>query len=205
MDGNGMSIRAIFFDFGGVIQRTEYQAPRQRLAGRFGMDYDDLDKLIFNSPSARQATVGAIPAEAHWEAVAKKLKIGADEIAGVEREFFAGDVVDLRILDYLRSLRPRFVTGLISNAWSDMRGYLMDRKIADVFDCLVISAEAGAAKPEAKIYLLALDQAQVKAGEAVFVDDVPANIEAAKKIGMKTILFKEPREALERLGNLLGE
>ena len=39
-----MSIRAVFFDFGGVIMRTEYQAPRQKLAERFNMDYDEIDK-----------------------------------------------------------------------------------------------------------------------------------------------------------------
>lgn len=198
-----MKIRAIFFDFGGVIQRTEYQAPRQRLAERFSMDYDDMDKLVFNSPSARQATVGEITESAHWEAIAQRLKIDSREIATAEKEFFAGDVVDRSILDYLRSLRPQFKTGLISNAWSGLRDYLVRNRIADVFDSLIISAEVGVAKPEAKIYLLALDQVRVKAGEAVFVDDVPANIEAAEKAGMKGILFKDPREAMERLKTLL--
>jgi len=200
-----MKIRAVFFDFGGVIQRTEYQAPRQHLAQRFGMEYDDIDKVVFNSPTARQATVGEIPVNKHWEAVAKRLKIGKKEIAAVENEFFAGDVVDLSILEYLRSLRPRFVTGLISNAWSDMREYLVRKKIVDIFDHLTISAEVGVAKPEARIYLLALEQAQVEAGEAVFVDDVPANIEACEAVGMKGILFKDPRDSMNELKKLLKE
>ena len=34
-----MTIRAVFFDLGGVILRTEYQAPRQQLAERLGMEY----------------------------------------------------------------------------------------------------------------------------------------------------------------------
>jgi hypothetical protein len=58
-----MSIRAVFFDLGGVILRTEYQAPRQRLAESFGMDYDDIDKVVFGGGadgSAAKATVGMI-------------------------------------------------------------------------------------------------------------------------------------------------
>jgi len=200
-----MKIRAVFFDFGGVIQRTEYQAPRQHLAERFGMEYDDIDKIVFNSPTARQATVGEISVEKHWEAVAKRLKVEKKEIAEVEREFFAGDVVDFSILEYLRSLRPRFVTGLISNAWSDMREYLIRKKMDDAFDHLTISAEVGVAKPEAKIYLLALEQAQVKPEAAVFVDDVPANIEACEQVGMKGILFKDPQESMKQLKKLLEE
>lgn len=200
-----MKIKAVFFDFGGVIQRTEYQSPRQRLAERFGMEYADIDNIVFNSPTAKQATVGELSVEKHWEAVAKRLKVSKEEIAEVEREFFAGDVADHSILEYLRSLRPRFITGLISNAWSDMREYLVRQKMDDAFDHLIISAEAGVAKPETKIYHLALEQAKVQPGAAVFVDDVAANIAACEQVGMKGILFKDPQEAMTQLKKLLKE
>ena len=200
-----MKIKAVFFDFGGVIQRTEYQAPRQQLAQRFGMEYEDIDNIVFNSPTAKHATVGEIPVNKHWEAVAKRLKVDKKEIEKVEAEFFAGDLLDLSILEYLRSLRPRYVTGLISNAWSDMREYLIRKKIDDAFEHLTISAEVGVAKPETKIYHLALEQAQVKAGEAVFVDDVLANIEACEAVGMKGIHFKDPHASMEQLKKLLKE
>lgn len=198
-----MKIHAVFFDFGGVIQRTEFQAPRQQLAQRFNMEYEDIDNIVFNSPSAKQATVGEMTVEQHWHAVAKRLKVSKEQIATVESEFFAGDVIDHAIVEYLRSLRPRFKTGLISNAWSDMREYLVRKKLAEVFDTLTISAEIGVAKPGAKIYQLALEQAQVKAEAAVFVDDVPANIEACEALGMQGILFKDPQEAMQRLKKLL--
>lgn len=200
-----MKIQAVFFDFGGVIQRTEYQAPRQHLAQRFNMEYDDIDNIVFNSPTAKQATVGDIPVQKHWEAVAKRLKVSKEQITGVENEFFAGDVIDHSIVEYLRSLRPRFKTGLISNAWSDMREYLVRKKLDVVFDTLTISAEVGVAKPEAKIYHLALEQAQVQPEAAVFVDDVLANIEACEALGMKGILFKDPQEAMEQLKKLLKD
>ena len=200
-----MKLRAIFFDFGGVIQRTEYQAPRQQLAQRFGMEYEDIDKLVFNSPSAVKATVGEVSEKEHWKAIAQRLKIKGDEIEKVEAEFFAGDMVDLSILQYLQSLRPRYKVGMISNAWSGMREYLVRQKIDSAFDTLTISAEVGEAKPDAKIYLLALEQAQVKASEAVFVDDVAKNIEACEKVGMKGILFKDPNESMKQLKKLLKE
>ena len=198
-----MPIRAVFFDFGGVIQRTEYQAPRQHLAQRFGMEYDDIDKLVFGSPSAMKATLGEIDVKEHWKSIARRLKLQSHAIESFEADFFAGDVIDHSILQLLRSLRPRFKTGLISNAWSDMREYLVRKKIDEVFDTVTISAEVGVAKPNVNIYLLALEQAQVKAGEAVFVDDVAANIEACEQVGMKGILFKDPQESMEQLKKLL--
>ncbi|HRQ22611.1 MAG TPA: HAD family phosphatase [Anaerolineales bacterium] len=201
-----MNIRAVFFDFGGVIQRTEFQAPRQHLAERFGIDYDDIDTLVFGGGlhgTAAQATLGKVSAEEHWKAVARRLKIGEGEIAAVEAEFFAGDVIDWHIVQFLRDLRPRFITGLISNAWSDMRGYLVRRGIADAFDHLVISAEVGMAKPGAEIYHLSLEQAGVKPNEAVFVDDIPANIETCEQVGMTGILFKNPADAMGQLKRVL--
>lgn len=202
-----MNIRAVFFDFGGVIQRTEFQAPRQQLAQRFGMEYEDLDKLVFGggpNSTAAKATVGEIDVKEHWKAVAKKLKISDKEISSVEADFFAGDVVDRSLIQFLQSLRPGFKTGLISNAWSDMREYLVRQKLDEVFDHLIISAEIGAAKPDARIYHFALEQAKVKANEAVFVDDVPANIEACEQIGMRGILFRDSQGVIRQLNEILG-
>lgn len=198
-----MSIRAVFFDLGGVIVRTEFQAPRQRLAERFGMDYEDIDKIVFGSPTAARASVGEITEEEHWLQVMKILKLPAAEARSVQKEFFAGDVIDRGLLEYLRSLKPGYKVGAISNAWSGLRQYMEREKFADVFDAIVISAEVGAAKPEPKIFLYALDQLGVSPGEAVFVDDVSENVEASKKLGLQGIQFRDPESVIEQLNSLL--
>jgi len=198
-----MSIRAVFFDLGGVILRTEYQAPRQRLAEEFGMDYDDIDKIVFGGNSAARASVGEITEEEHWRNVMKVLKKPAAEYERIRADFFAGDVIDHTILNFLRSIKPKVKVGLISNAWSGLRSYIEREKFADVFDHMTISAEVSAVKPSAKIYEFALEQLQVKANEAVFVDDVQENIEACEKLGMQGIHFKDSESALKQLKALL--
>jgi epoxide hydrolase-like predicted phosphatase len=198
-----MTIRAVFFDFGGVIMRTEYQSPRQKLAERFNLDYDEMDKAVFGSDSARRASLGEITEEAHWSAVLKRFKQPASEMQAFRDNFFGGDLIDHNLVEYIRSLRGKFHTGLISNAWSGLREFITQKNLIDLFDTVVISAEIGAVKPSAKIYEVALSQAKVGAGEAVFVDDMPINIEACEKIGMKGILFNDPKESLSRLNHLL--
>ena len=201
-----MSVRAVFFDLGGVIVRTEYQAPRQQLAEKFGMDYEDIDKIVFtggNHSSHARATLGEITEEQHWHNVMRVLKRSASEYERIRDEFFAGDVIDLNILSFLRSIKPKYKVGLISNAWSGLRAYIEREKFADAFDHMIISAEVGVAKPDPKIYQLALDQLQVKANEAVFVDDVLENIEACEKLGMQGIQFKDPESAISQLKALL--
>ena len=198
-----MTIRAVFFDLGGVLVRTEYQAPRQRLAERLGMEYDDLVRIVFDSPTAVQATVGGMTAVEHWASVMKRLKRDASEMQIIRDEFFAGDIVDRGLLDFLRSLRGTYKTGLISNAWSDLRDFIVKEKFDDAFDKMIISAEVGAAKPGAKIYQIALEQFGVSPSEAVFVDDFFENIEGCEKVGIKGVHFKDPETAIQQVKALL--
>ncbi len=198
-----MAIRAVFFDFGGVIMRTEYQAPRQKLAERFNMDYDEIDKMVFNSESARRASLGEITEDEHWANVLKRFKQPASDIQSFRDQFFGGDIIDRDCVEYICSLRGSVHTGLISNAWSGLRNFLAKEKLLDLFDTVVISAEVGAVKPSAKIYQFALEQAKVKADEAVFVDDFPENVAACQKVGMTGILFNDPEKSLDRLHRVL--
>jgi epoxide hydrolase-like predicted phosphatase len=198
-----MAIRAVFFDFGGVLMRTEYQAPRQKLAERFNMDYDEIDKAVFNCDSARRASLGEIAEDEHWASVLKRFKLPASEAQSFRDQFFGGDMIDRDLVEYIRSLRGSVHTGLISNAWSGLRDFLAEKKLLDLFDTVLISAEVGVVKPSAKIYQLALEQAGVSAEEAVFVDDFPENIVACQKAGMTGILFNDPEKSLDRLHRVL--
>ena len=199
-----MAVRAVFFDLGGVIVRTEYQAPRERLAERLNMTYEDLSKLVFESDTSRKASIGEISTDEHWASVTRRLGRPASESETLRAEFFAGDVIDRSLLEFIRSLRPQRKTGVISNAWPDMRSYLVENKFDDAFDAFVISAEIGIMKPDLKIYRTALQQLEVKPAEAVFVDDMPANVEAAQKLGMQGIHFKSPEGTLKKLKELLA-
>jgi len=199
-----MSIKAVFFDLGGVIVRTEFQAPRQQLAEKLGMEYDDLSKLVFDSDSGVRASIGEISSAEHWASVIQRLKRPASELAVIREEFFAGDIVDRTLLEYIRSLRGKYKTGLISNAWSDLREFIVREKFDDAFDHMVISAEVGAAKPEPKIFQIALEHFGASPNEAVFVDDFEVNIEGCEKVGMKGIHFVDPESALRQLKKLLS-
>jgi epoxide hydrolase-like predicted phosphatase len=186
-----MSIHAVIFDFGGVIVRTEDRAPRQQLASRLGMTYEQLSDLVFDSDSARQAALGKISTQEHWDAIRVKLGLSQQEFPAVPREFWGGDSLDRDLVDYIRSLRPQYKTGLLSNAWDDLRDVLENGwKIAAAFDAVVISAEVGVAKPDPKIYHIILERLGVAPAEAVFIDDFSENVAGARAVGMHAIHFK---------------
>jgi len=194
---------AVFFDLGGVILRTEHQAPREHLAERLNLSYEDLVGIVFESESARAASLGKIPARLHWENVVGRLGRPVAEIEEIRDECFAGDVLDRELLDLIRSLRPACRTGLISNGWNDLRDYVVKSRFDDAFDVLVISAEVGLLKPDPGIYNLALGELRAAADRSVMVDDTAANIEAARAMGMSGILFEDPDQVRRDLAGLL--
>ena len=200
-----MTIRAVYFDLGGVILRTEFQAPRQHMAERFGMEYEDLIKLVFDSQTAIQATIGLLSEDEHWAAVARRLHLPESDTQALRDEFFAGDVTDLHLLELIRGLRKHYKVGLISNAWSGLRPWIVKNKFADVFDAMIISAEVRVAKPDARIYQVALEALGVAPAEAIFLDDFAANVDGARAVGMQAIHFVRPEQALGELNQILAD
>jgi epoxide hydrolase-like predicted phosphatase len=199
-----MSIRAVIFDMGGVLVRTEDRTPRTQIAERLGLTYDELSALIFDSQSARQAMKGEITAAEHWEAIQEALCVPQDEFGKVRLDFWGGDTLDENLVNYLRDLRPQYKTALLSNAWDDLRQMIEEEwKIDDAFDEIIISAEVGLVKPDPRIYQRIIVELDVLPAEVVFVDDFPENVEVARLQGLQAIRFNDPDQALRDLSQLL--
>lgn len=200
-----MQLKAVIFDLGGVIVRTENKTPRARLAEELGMTYEELSNLIFNNESARLVTIGKMTTREHWETVRSRLGMDVEAFKRVQELFWAGDSVDYELLGYLRSLRPNYKTALLSNAWDDLRGMITDVwRFDDAFDEMIISAEVGLAKPDVRIYELTVERLQISPGEAVFVDDFIENIEGARTAGLHAIHFRGSTQALAELELMLA-
>jgi glucose-1-phosphatase len=201
-----MSIKAVIFDLGGVLVRTESQQSRQDLAVRLNRTPEELYQLIFDSPTASQATLGQVTAREHWSSVGGVLQMTEAQVEDVRRSFFAGDHLDKALVDYIRSLRPRYQTALLSNAWDDLRSLLGKTwNILEAFDEIVISAEVGIAKPDARVYQLLIERLNIPPEQAVFVDDFVRNIEAADRIGLKTVWFRNRAQAIADLEKILAD
>ncbi len=199
-----MGIRAVYFDLGGVILRTGDKTLRAKLGEEFGMSYDEMDKFVFECKSARLASIGKMSEEQHWQDVTQRLKLPESDMPRIRKAFFGGDTVDLELVSFLRGLRKTHKTGLISNAWDDLRPWIVSQNFEDAFDHMTISAELGIAKPEARIYEFALEKLGVAASEAIFVDDVQKNIDGCETVGMHGILYRTTGQVIEEIRKTIG-
>lgn len=198
-------IKVVFWDLGGVLVRTEDRTKREQWEQRLGMEPRQLDRLIFGGEMGRKAALGKASVEEVWESVRQELDLSLDEREQLARDFWQGDDLDEELVAFIRRLRARFQTGLISNAWLELRELLEGHwQIDDAFDDLVISAEVGLMKPDPAIYKLALERLNVEADQAVFVDDFTQNIAAAADVGMHAVHFTDPKQAVMNVNQLIG-
>jgi len=197
-------IRAILFDAGSVLFGIGDLSIRQRLADRIGVPLAQIDDLVFGSPSARQATVGELTVDQHWQQVMAALGLPLEMLPDFMAQFWSADVLNIQLADLIRSLRGRYKIGLLSNAWSNMRQVLDERfHVADLFDELIISAEVGLAKPDPRIYRLAVQRLNVQPSETVFIDYMLKNVEAARLEGLHAIQYLDFEQMLAELNPLL--
>ena len=199
-----MHIKAVIWDIGGVINRTEDLDPRDKLASELGVTRDRLNYLFFYGPEGTRAQNGEITTEELIAYVRLDLSLADDEIPDLLDRFFGGDIIDYPLVEFIRDLRPAYKTGIISNAWKGLPDILKKWGIEDAFDTVISSGDVGIMKPDPKIYSLALSALDIQPGEAVFIDDYTENIHGARSLGIHAIQFINRNQTLDELESLLG-
>ena len=92
----------------------------------------------------------------------------------------------------LDTLSKKYKLGVIANQVAGTKERLDNWNIGKYFDVVVASAEAGCAKPDLKIFNLALEQAGCKPNEAVMIGDrLDNDVVPAKQLGMKTVWVRQ--------------
>ena len=199
-----MSIRAVIFDFGGVLVRTEDPSGRRVWEQRLGLAPNGLANAVFNSDIAHAATRGLVPAAQIWEHVAQTFNLDEPTLEALQTAFWSGDRVDRALIDYIQQMRPAYKTAILSNAWSNGRRVIgIDYGLADTFDEMIISAEEGLAKPDVRIYQVAAARLGVAPHEAIFVDDFSENVAGAQAAGMHGVHFRSRAQAIAEIEALL--
>ena len=196
-------IKAIIFDVGGVLIRTDDPNPRRQWEKKLGLTERESEQIVFNSEMGLKAQRGDITDEALWNWVGQRLRLSEAELADFRTGFWAGDVLDAGLVNYIRRLRPAYQTAVISNATDGLHASLTyQHQIADAFDIIVGSAVEKVMKPDPEIYQCTLQRLGRLPQEAVFIDDFAHNIEAAQALGWHTIHFRPDTDVPVELAKL---
>ena len=201
------SIRAVIWDIGGVLVRTEDFTSREKLAEQFHISRKELERAVFDSEISWQAQNGHASSQQMWQEIARRFGLNGKQMEDFETRFWEGDRLDSDLVELISNLRPKFCTGLLSNAWPDAPASLERRygPFLSIFDTTVFSSQVGLTKPDREIYLLLLSRMDLQPQEAVFIDDVQENIDGARAVGMQGIRFKNREQIVADLNSMLGD
>ncbi len=200
-----MAVRAVIFDMGGVLLRTEDQSGRREWEQRLGLRQGGLSDAVFGSDISYRASIGELKDADVWKNVGEHFKLSEADAGQLARDFFRGDRLDTELASFLASLRPKYKTAILSNAWPAARKTISETLgLGNAVDWIIISAEVGCAKPQERIYRIALDKLGVQPEEAIFLDDMPENVQAAKAIGMMGLQFVSTKQAIREIESALS-
>jgi putative hydrolase of the HAD superfamily len=195
-------IRLIISDFGNVICTFDYRIFCERLARRTGRTADEVFAAAFGNPLQREFELGRLSGREYHRVVMTRL---GQEVP--YEEFFPmyGDIFREipETCDLLRRLRSRYPLYLLSDTNEIHFGYVRGRvEILDLFDDFILSYQVGAMKPEARIFQEALRRSGLPADACVFVDDRPACVEGAARVGMHAVQFRSAERLVDELRDL---
>jgi putative hydrolase of the HAD superfamily len=201
-------IRAVLFDFGGVISSSPFEAFAHLEAER-GLPADFIRTVNATNPDSNAwarlergeddlETFGTL-----WSDEARALGHELDGRLVLER--LAGEIRP-EMVNAIRSCGTRYKTACLTNNFTRAEAALSD-EVAEVyrlFDAILESRVLGVRKPDPRFYELACEALDVEPGECVFLDDLGVNLKPARALGMHTIKVADPDVALTELGELTG-
>lgn len=196
--------QAIIFDLGGVIINPQGITPLM-LAQIFNLSPQKISK-VYNQQLEDDWTKGRLSALG----IVKKLKKeyatteSTDSLFALWRQTYQkGTKVDASVLKLVDQLRGTYRLYLLTNTTDLQHQVNSQRGIYEHFDKVFTSFTIGLIKPQPQIYEYLLDQIKLPARSCLFIDDRQIHLDAARKIGIKTLLFKSLAQLKQELKTVL--
>lgn len=185
-----MAYKALVFDFFNVIHRDPFV---------HWLNKHNLERKGELKKAAESFDLGEIDLEEHHRRVSKA---SDTPISSVRESFDDMSFIDPEMIGLIRQLKKNYRVGLLSNSAYEYIGQILEQyDLKPLFDTVVISADVHLIKPDPRIFEHILGKIDAKPDEAIFIDDNPMNVEAADRLGIKGIVYKD----MDRLRKDLAE
>ena len=195
-----MSISTVVFDFGNVLGFFSHRKAAEQLAAYTDAAPEALQAYLFGDKLEDDFESGRLSVEGFRGMVRETfhLRCTDAQFDAAFADMFSPnpDVCPLPAL-----LKPRYKVLLLSNT-NALHASQFVRQFAGVlapFDALVLSHEVGLRKPDPRIYEHCRRLAGRPAGECLFIDDLPTNVESARACGWQGIVYRPADDLRRRL------
>lgn len=222
------TIRAVLWDFGGVILSSPFEA-FNRYEDAHGLPRDFIRSVNATDPDtnawARLERSELTPAGFDEAFAEESARLGHRVPGAAVLGLLSGEVRPAMVAALDAVIDAGFLTACLTNnvantgddastsdagtgqAGTDPEGRRGRPEVEAVmarFHHVVESSKVGVRKPEPRFYEIACDLLGVSPDQCVFLDDLGINLKPAAAMGMTTIKVTDPTEALRTLGEVVG-
>jgi putative hydrolase of the HAD superfamily len=204
---SGVVIKAVFWDFGGVILSSPFEAFNAYERAN-GIPLDHIRTVNATNPDTNA-----------WARIERREvtheefdELFADESEALGHRVPGRDVIGMlygavrpeMVTALDRVIEAGFVTACLTNNFAT--DHQRDEVVAimDRFHHVIESSKVGVRKPEIEFYELACGTTGAAPGQVVFLDDLGINLKPAKAMGMTTIKVLDAEQAITDLEAVLG-
>ncbi len=197
-------MRAVVLDIGSVLEVVDDAVFPGPWVERLGLPREELVRRLDDlpgNPGLGEITEGEI--RTAWQQSFGLSDDDADELMATFWRWYVGEL-DVELTTWFAGLRDRGLTvGILSNSCSGAREAERHWGFEAMTDDIVYSHEVGLAKPDPRIYALTAERLGVRPEAIAFLDDVPANVEAARACGWQAVLHESTPESIRAMEALI--
>lgn len=192
----------LFLDVGGVLLTNGWDHQmRERAAQKFNFDYKEME--VRHALTFDTYEIGKITLDEYLDRAVFYVP------RSFSKEEFKAFMFDQSkaypdMIQLIRSVKERYELKVVvvSNEGRELMENRIQRfHMQEFVDFFICSCFIHLRKPDEDVYRLALDAAQVKPQEVIYIDDRPLLVEIGRKLGMQAILHKH----FEQTSNLLTD
>ncbi len=210
-----MGIKAILWDFGGVLTTSPFEA-FNRFEAQRGLPRDFIRRINATNPDTNawaRFEASQIGLDEFDQAFLAESTAAGHPLPGAEVVALLGGDVRPRMVEVLKRCKQHYQVACLTNNVRAGKGPGMAasvdreadvRAVMSLFDHVLQSSREGMRKPDPAFYLLACERLQVEPAEVLFMDDLGVNLKPAKALGMTTIKVISEQQIIDDLGTVLG-
>jgi putative hydrolase of the HAD superfamily len=199
-----VKVKAVLFDFGGVVAEEGFLEGLRAIGRRFGLSPGEFSRMADELIMSSGYVTGRISESAYWEAVRERAGIAAPD-GELRAEILGRFVLRPDVLDCVRKARD---AGCFTALLSDQTNWLDEIDVRTpflhVFDFVFNSYIMKKSKQDPTVFADVCAAMGVAPEEALFVDDRPANLERARSAGLETVLVTDSESIRQELEERLA-
>ncbi len=183
----------VLFDLDGVLAHYDHAARLQVLARRSGASVETISQALFDSGLERDADLGLYDVQGQVDELVRRLgmPLSLADCVEARRSAMRADPAMLALAHHLAG---RTSVAILTNNNLLLRDHLpvICPPLFPLFAGRVFcSAQFGLAKPDAGIFHRCLALLDVRPGDALFIDDKPANADGARRAGLRAHHYRD--------------